>query len=115
MPDLMQAQEGRYMTWAAMALLAVIVIAGVLYAAFRKKEPSTEEASSCAKAPEDKQDEPDEDLEGRRASLIKEIAELDDRREAGQVDEAEYKTLRDRKKEELLEVTRRLRATHKSP
>jgi hypothetical protein len=45
----------------------------------------------------------------RRSALIKEIAALDDRFEAGGIDEAGYRKLRENKKAELIEVTRRLR------
>jgi hypothetical protein len=45
----------------------------------------------------------------KRSALIKEIAELDDRFEAGGIDEASYRKIRETKKAELIEVTRRLR------
>ena len=50
-----------------------------------------------------------EDLMLRRSALIKEIAALDDGFEAGGIDEAGYRKLRENKKAELIEVTRRLR------
>jgi len=49
------------------------------------------------------------ELERARQSLIQTIARLDDRFEAGEIPEAEYQRQRARHKEQLIQVTRRLR------
>jgi len=98
--------QGDYVKWAALGLLALIVIAGVIYSMLRNKGEASDEVS----------EEPqDADLLEKRSALIVEIAALDDRNESGDIEQAEYKELRERKKNELVEITRRLRATHKSP
>jgi len=50
----------------------------------------------------------DFDLEDKREVLIKEIAELDDRFEAREIKEEEYKKLRDEKKSKLLEISNKI-------
>jgi cytochrome c551/c552 len=103
------AGRGDYVKWAALTVLAVIVLSGVAYSLVRK--PKEEGGVS---------DEAAGEVEGsnlleKRGALIREIAALDDRYETGDVGKVEYKDLRDKKKNELLEITRRLRATRKSP
>jgi hypothetical protein len=49
------------------------------------------------------------DLETERKRLIKEIAELDDRFDDKGITEAEYREMRSRKKERLIEITRRIK------
>lgn len=87
-----------YIKWGAIGFLVLLVGGGILYSSFRKKggeggeKPITREA-----------------LMDRRSLLIKEIAAMDDSYESGRVSEAEYKKSRESKKEELVEITRRLR------
>ena len=103
------AGQGDYVMWAALGLLAIIVVAGVIYSLVRK--PGGDGGISDDTSGESL----DTELEERRSALIREIAALDDRYEAGDIERLEYSELRDKKKNELLEITRRLRATHKSP
>jgi len=89
-----------YIKWAAIALLLLIVIVGVIYSLVSKNKSITNN-----KFKEDRA----EDLKERRIELLKEIAFLDDSFEAGQIDEQKYRNIREIKKEELKKVTRRLR------
>lgn len=90
-----------YIKWAGVVILILAVGGGILYSSLAKGERS-------GRAPE-RTAANREDLMRRRTALIKEIAALDDRFEAGGIDEAGYRVLRENKKTELIEVTRRLR------
>jgi hypothetical protein len=56
-----------------------------------------------------------QDLEGERKRLIQEIAALDDRFAAKEIGEEEYKDLRSRKKERLVEITQQLKTSNQKP
>ena len=101
--------KGDHIKWASLAVLAVIVLTGAIYSLTRKSkvQGGTEETPEGTGNVNE--------LVFRRSALIKEIAELDDRNEAGAIDQREYIELREERKNELIEITRRLRATHKSP
>ncbi len=90
-----------YIKWAGITILILAVGGGILYSSLAK-------GGRSGPAPE-RMESNREDLMRRRTALIKEIAALDDRFEAGGIDEAGYKKLRENKKTELIEVTRRLR------
>lgn len=102
------ASKGEYVKWAALGLLAIIIFAGVIYSVFRNKEEGVDSDGAS-------EESQDMNLAEKRSVLIQEIATLDDRNESGDIGQTEYKELRENKKKELLEITRRLRATHKSP
>ena len=87
--------------WAGVAFLILAVGAGILYSSLARGGRAVPDG-----------EKPDAEREGlmrRKSALIKEIAALDDRFEAGGMDEAGYRKLRVHKKAELIEVTRRLR------
>jgi hypothetical protein len=90
-----------YIKYAGIALLVLAVGGGILYSSLaRGKGAGAGEARKNGKR---------ESLMDRRSALIKEIAALDDAYEAGRVDEGTYKEIRESRKAELVEVTRRLR------
>ncbi len=90
-----------YIKWAGVALLVLAVAGGVLYSSRVKRGSAVTE--------EEKKNGSRDALMQKRSALIKEIAALDDRFEEGGADEAGYRKLRENKKAELIEVTRRLR------
>lgn len=100
---------GSYTTWAALGILLLVVLAGAIYSLTRQKETSDDEQpKEQPKTPE----VPDTaSLEEKRNILIKEIAALDDKKEAGEIEEAEYIKLRESKKKEVLDITSKLRST----
>lgn len=87
-----------YVKWGAIGFLVLLVGGGIIYSSLVRRSgrggqnPVTREA-----------------LLERRTVLIKQIAAMDDSYEAGRMGEAEYRKLRESKKEELIEITRRLR------
>jgi mono/diheme cytochrome c family protein len=90
-----------YIKWAGIAFLILAVGGGILYSSRSGRvSASTDERNAKGRR---------NAVMRKRSALIKEIAELDDRFEAGGIDEAGYKKLRENKKAELIEVTRRLR------
>jgi hypothetical protein len=86
--------------WGALGFLLLIIIAGVLYSTVLKK--TTEQDNNTD------QDEGVGDDEVKRLALIKEIAQLDDSFEAGNIEEQKYKNIRGNKIEELKKLKRRL-------
>lgn len=90
-----------YIKWGAIGLLILVVGGGIIYSSFAR--------GGSKDADEEKKNGRRESLMERRSHLVKEIAALDDGYEAGRIDETAYKELRESKKAELLEVTRRLR------
>ncbi len=109
------SSQGDYVKWAALGLLALIIVAGVIYSMFRKNEGGTGSDGATEESKGEESQDEESDLLQKRGALIQEIAALDDRNESGNIDQSEYKERREEKKNELLEITRRLRATHKSP
>lgn len=90
-----------YIKWAGIAFLVLAVGAGILYSSRSERvSASADERNAKGRRNAGMR---------KRSALIKEIAALDDRFEAGGIDEANYKKLRENKKAELIEVTRRLR------
>jgi mono/diheme cytochrome c family protein len=90
-----------YIKYAGIALLVLAVGGGILYSSLAR--------GKGAGAGEEKKNGKRESLMERRSALIKEIAALDDAYEAGRVDEGTFKEIRESRKAELVEVTRRLR------
>ncbi len=90
-----------YIKWGAIGLLILVVGGGIIYSSFAR--------GGSKDADDEKKNGRRESLMERRSHLVKEIAALDDGYEAGRIDETAYKELRESKKAELLEVTRRLR------
>ena len=93
--------QGDYLKWGALGFLLLIIIAGVVYSTVLKK--STEQDNSSD------QDKGVGDLKAEHLALIKEIAELDDNFESGNIEEQKYKDIRGHKIEELKKLKRRLR------
>lgn len=93
--------EGRYGKYIVILILALVLAAGILYAALGPKKTKPEQRVEASGR---------EKLAAERESLIDEIALLDDRYEAGNIPENEYRKQRQLKKERALEVTRRLRS-----
>jgi len=88
-----------YVKWGAVGILALLVIAGIIYSSTR----------GGGGEPAKRKPESRETLMDRRSTLIKEIAALDDSFESGHIDEKRYREIRGSKKDELVELTRRLR------
>jgi hypothetical protein len=90
-----------YILYAGIGVLVLAVGGGILYSSLAGgKGPGSGEERKNGKR---------ESLMERRSALIKEIAALDDAYEAGRVDEGTYREIRESRKAELVEVTRRLR------
>lgn len=92
-----------YIIYAGIAVLVLAVAGGILYSSRSgggSRGPVREETRTPGSR---------ETLITRRSALIKEIAALDDGYEAGTIDESSYREIRESKKSELVEVTRRLR------
>ncbi len=97
--------SGDLLKWVAFGVLAILIVAGVIYSFMIKPKEKMREAfqttqdNSMAK----------EDLEKERKKLIQEIAELDNKFEAKEIGEEEYKKMRSYKKERLVEITGRVK------
>ncbi len=89
-----------YIKWAALGLILLLVGLGILYSSMGKGGAAKEKESGERERKE---------LLDKRSQLIRDIAALDDDFEAGKIDESRYHRLRDSMKEELVEITRRLR------
>ena len=85
-----------YLKYGALAILLVLIIAGVVYSSLSKKTTGAEATPG------------EDNLSDRRSALIKEIAKLDDDFEEGNIDETTYKNTREIKKNELKKIIRRL-------
>jgi len=92
--------QSDYLKWGALGFIFLIIIAGVIYSTVLKK--SAEQKSRA------NQDEGVGDFEAKRLALIKEIAQLDDDFEAGNIEVQKYKNIRGHKIEELKKIKRRL-------
>ncbi|HET7290077.1 MAG TPA: c-type cytochrome [Thermodesulfobacteriota bacterium] len=95
------ALKDNIIKWGGIAVLIIAVGGGILYSSLargKSRETAGEKPAGSR-----------ESLIMRRSALIKEIAALDDGYEAGTIDESSYREIRDSKKAELVEVTRRLR------
>lgn len=93
--------QGDYLKWGALGFILLIIIAGVIYSTVLKKSAEQDNRAN--------QDEGVGDFEAKRLALIKEIAQLDDNFEAGNIEEQRYKNIRGNKIEELKKIKRRLR------
>ncbi|MFI5323097.1 MAG: c-type cytochrome [Thermodesulfobacteriota bacterium] len=91
-----------YIKWGVIGFLVLIIGGGIIYSSLSR-------GGSRETAVEEKKNVMREELLKRRSYLIKEIAALDDGYEAGRIEESSYKEIREAKKAELVEVTRRLR------
>lgn len=95
------ALKDNIIKWGGIAVLIIAVGGGILYSSLargKRREPVGDKPAGSR-----------ESLIMRRSALIKEIAALDDGYEAGSIDESSYREIRESKKAELVEVTRRLR------
>jgi len=95
------ALKDNIIKWGGIAVLIIAVGGGILYSSLARRGsrgPAQDKPAGSREA-----------LIMRRSALIKEIAALDDGYEAGSIDEASYREIRESKKTELVEVTRRLR------
>ena len=88
-----------YLKWGALGLIVLLVGAGIIYSSVRGRKSKGEEKNLVTR----------ESLLDKRSFLIRELAALDDRFEAGGVEEDRYRKLRESKKAELVEISRRLR------
>lgn len=89
-----------YIKWAALGLILLLVGLAILYSSVGKSGPAKRKESG---------DRERKELLDKRSVLIRDIAALDDDFEAGKMDESRYRRLRESMKEELVEITRRLR------
>jgi hypothetical protein len=88
-----------FLKWVAFGVVLLLVGIGVLYS-FRVKRSSALLKDSTLK---------EENLAGEREKLIMEIAELDDKYEAGEIAEGEYRNIRLSKKKRLVSITERIK------
>lgn len=93
--------QGDYLKWGAIGFLLLIIIAGIIYSTALKKSPVQKYSTD--------HDEEVGDIEAKHLALIKEIAQLDDNLEDGNIEEQKYKDIRGSKIEELKKIKRRLR------
>jgi len=93
---------GNLLKWVAFGVVLILVVVGIIYSFMIRKETQTG-------VREDTNEDTNKDLEMERRSLIEEIAELDDRFEAKEITEAEYRGMRSKKKERLIEITRKIK------
>jgi hypothetical protein len=77
------------------------MIGGVVYSSVVKRSSDSDESDDKSQGVVD--------LGQKRLALIKEIAELDDIFETGQIDQRKYTNIRENKIEELKKIIRRLR------
>jgi cytochrome c551/c552/5-hydroxyisourate hydrolase-like protein (transthyretin family) len=89
-----------YVKWAALGLVLLLVGIGILYSSMGK---------GGAEKRKEAGDRERQGLLDKRSRLIQDIAALDDEFESGKISEDRYHKLRESMKEELVEVTRRLR------
>ena len=87
-----------YLKWGALGFLLLIIVIGFIYSTFVK-----EKSNLGPNEPKKRGDDLD-----KRATLLQEIAQLDDSFENGQVDEKTYRNIRENKKEELKNLIRSL-------
>ncbi|SRR5579884_461487 len=88
--------------WVMVGVVILLIVGGVLYSFVIRPKEGVKEVSSSAQSDS-------QDLEGERKRLIQEIAALDDKFAAKEIGEEEYKDLRSRKKERLVEITQQLK------
>ncbi len=92
---------GEYLKWGALGFLLIIILAGVIYSTVTKKGAEQDKNSN--------EDEGVGSLKAKHVAFIKEIAQLDDDFEAGNIEEQKHKNIRRDKIEELKKIKRRLR------
>ncbi len=88
-----------FLKWVAFGVVLLLVGVGVLYSFRVKRNPFLPKDAALNK----------EDLSREREKLILEIAELDDRFEAGEIAEGEYRNIRSDKKKKLVSITERIK------
>jgi len=91
--------QADYLKWGTIGFLLLIVLAGVIYSSVSKNKSAINNRLEKDRG---------EDIKEKRIELLKEIAQLDDKFESGQIDEQKYRNIRAIKKEELKKITRRL-------
>ncbi|MER3447528.1 MAG: hypothetical protein C4291_12145 [Candidatus Dadabacteria bacterium] len=94
--------------WVILGAVVVLILGSVLYSFVIKPKEKVKGVPSPT--------QPDSEyLEEERRRLIQEIAELDDRFAAKEIGEGEYKEIRSKKKERLVEIIRRSKMLNQSP
>jgi mono/diheme cytochrome c family protein len=94
--------KGEWVKLATLGIVLLLLGGGVLYSLIAKKrvKPMKENNGYPVET---------EQLEKERNKLIREIAELDDRFQAEEMPEEEYRELRSKSKAKLIEITRRIK------
>lgn len=87
-----------YLKWGVLGFLLLVIVIGFIYSNFRKNKSALEPSGAGGRG---------ENVDPRTA-LLQEIAQLDDNFESGQIDENTYRETREKKKEELKKIIRRL-------
>jgi cytochrome c551/c552 len=85
--------------WAAFGVVLLLVGIGILYSFRSKRNPALPKDATLN----------EEGLSREREKLILEIAELDDRFEAGEIAEGEYRDIRSGKKKRLMSITEKIK------
>jgi len=88
-----------FLKWVAFGVVLLLVGIGVLYSFRVKRNPALPKDATLN----------EEVLSREREKLILEIAELDDKYEAGEIAEGEYRDIRSGKKKKLVSITERIK------
>ncbi|MBI4481556.1 MAG: hypothetical protein HY652_01565 [Acidobacteria bacterium] len=99
--ELPGAKRDPQLSWILVATVVAVALGGVTFLALKGRRRSP---GAIGKQPET----PGEDWETERTALVEEIADLDQRYEAGEIQEAEYRRIRADKKSHLLKLASRL-------
>ena len=93
--------------WAVFGAVVILIGGSILYSFVIKKKTKTVKDIPTSSVSNNSTSI--SNLEEEKAKLIQEIVELDDRFESKEIGEEEYKEVRSRKKESLIEITRRIK------
>ncbi|HEX3035684.1 MAG TPA: cytochrome c [Thermodesulfobacteriota bacterium] len=88
---------GDILQWVVLGAIVMLVGGSIFYSVVKRNKPVEKHSAKHLI----------DDLKEQREILIREIAELDDKFEAGEISEGEYRKERSQKKEKLLDVARR--------
>lgn len=88
---------GDILQWVALGAIIMLVGGSIFYSVVRRNKAIEEHSGKHLI----------DDLKEHREGLIRDIAELDDKFEAGEISEGEYRKERSQKKKKLLDITRR--------
>lgn len=94
--------------WVMLGAVILLIGGGVLYSFVIRSKERVKVVSSPTQSTS-------QDLEDERKKLIQEIAGLDDRFAAKEIGEEEYKELRSKKKERLVEIIQQLKTLNRKP